>query len=171
MPIGVYERNQNHLELLANARKFIKRKPLSEETKRKIGDANRNQLNYKCDYCGNESSCAPSHYVRKKRHFCSMNCYALYRKNILPKEEQPAYKNGGISEAEKIKRLKARSILNHAIRDKKIIRKPCECCGNINSQGHHYNYNEPLKVKWLCKKCHWDEHRKIYENAELLEDK
>ena len=37
MPIGVYERTDYHLNILAKARRLIVRKPLSEETKRKIG--------------------------------------------------------------------------------------------------------------------------------------
>lgn len=48
----------------------------------------------------------------------------------------------------------ARDKLNNAIRSGKIIKKPCERCGDINSQGHHKNYRKPLMVKWFCEICH-----------------
>ena len=64
----------------------------SEEVKKRIGDANRKQVYFNCDYCGQVSSDAPSSYNRKKRHFCSMGCYSEFRKNKLPMEEQNAYK-------------------------------------------------------------------------------
>lgn len=144
-------------------------KPHSEETKIKIGLANKGiWVKFKCDYCGKEQEEKQSHYKKKKRHFCGHQCYSLFRKELLPKEEQNAYKNGGLPQEEKEKRIKARSILNHAVRDGKLKRKKCVACGSKFSQGHHSDYNKPLKVKWLCKKCHWQEHKLIYENQELL---
>lgn len=70
----------------------LKNRPLSEETKQKIGDANRKEIHFDCDYCGKMSSQRPSHYYRKERHFCSMDCYSKYRKEQLPLTEQHAYK-------------------------------------------------------------------------------
>ncbi len=92
MPSGVYKRTKKHLEALKKARANIKRKPHSEETKRKIGDANRNQTYFNCDYCGKKSSDKPSHYKRKRRHFCSQSCYSRFRIEKLPFKEQHAYK-------------------------------------------------------------------------------
>ena len=71
---------------------FEKGRKHSEETKRKIGDANRKQIHFNCDYCGNPSSDKPSSYKKKKRHFCSMSCYSGFRKHKLPWYEQHAYK-------------------------------------------------------------------------------
>ncbi len=122
----------------------------------------------RCDYCKNEYHEKPSHYRKKKRHFCSRKCYSSFRRELLPKEEQHAYKGGGLSGEEKRKRRKARSDANHAIRDGKLIPQPCEGCGRKDAQMHHHDYNKPLDVRWLCRKCHWDEHRIIYENPELL---
>ena len=62
----------------------------------------------------------------------------------------------------------ARSIWNHYVRDKHIIRQPCEICGE-KAEAHHDDYNKPLEVRWLCFKHHREWH-KIHENPELLEE-
>jgi len=64
----------------------------SEETKKKIGDALRKPIYFKCDYCGKESYDKLSQYVRKIRHFCSRKCYSLYRKERMVFTEQNTYK-------------------------------------------------------------------------------
>lgn len=51
-----------------------------------------NYVQYNCHNCGVDAYDKVSHYNRKKRHFCSMRCYAEFRKNSLPMEEQHAYK-------------------------------------------------------------------------------
>lgn len=63
---------------------------------------------------------------------------------------------------------KSQNILEYALR-KGILEKPehCSNCGNAYTfqngrnaiQGHHYDYNKPLDVIWLCQKCHYQWHR------------
>ena len=66
---------------------------MTEDTKIKIGLANRGVwIDFKCDYCHKDNSEKQSHYKRKKRHFCDINCYSLFRKEKLPLTEQHAYK-------------------------------------------------------------------------------
>lgn len=54
----------------------------------------------------------------------------------------------------------AQSLLAYHIKAGNIIRpKSCEACGEEGRiEGAHYNYDEPLKVRWLCRSCHvrWD---------------
>ena len=55
--------------------------------------------------------------------------------------------------------IRARSAANHAIRDGKISPQACEVCGEEKTQAHHDDYNYPLKVRWLCVRCHNEWHR------------
>lgn len=138
----------------------------SETTKKKIGLALRGiWIKFECDYCNKKNEEKISHYKRKNRHFCNMKCYALYRKEIMPKEEQPRFGKG---ESIKVKmmKLKCRSDFNHYLRDKKIERQPCEICGDDNGEGHHPDYNRPLEVHWLCRK----HHRQIHKLPNLMDE-
>ena len=65
---------------------------VSLETRLKIGEANSSHLFAVCDYCGVQFPAKPSHYIRKKRHFCSQQCYSLFRKGRMPFYEQSAYR-------------------------------------------------------------------------------
>lgn len=51
-------------------------------------------------------------------------------------------------------KAKAHSAVSNAIRDGRLVRKPCEICGDPNSQAHHLDYNHPLAVRWMCFKHH-----------------
>lgn len=130
-----------------------------------MGSNTNPRIEFRCDYCGGLSTDKPSHYARKNRHFCNRQCYSKYRKYFLPREEQHRYGTGTDDEETKRMKRKARSDLNHAIRDGLVQRKPCEICKDNNSEGHHENYKDPLNVKWLCFK----HHRMTHENPELME--
>ncbi len=53
-------------------------------------------------------------------------------------------------------KYKAQTILNNALRDKKIIKPDtcsvCNCATRI--YGHHEDYSKPLEVMWMCQRCH-----------------
>ena len=133
-----------------------------------MGNNKNPRIVFLCDYCREESSDKPSHYKKKKRHFCSTECYSNYRKYILPKEEQNRY-GTGLPKEERELRKWCRSTLNHAIRDGLISRKDCSICGR-RAEAHHDDYTRPYDVEWLCFYHHRKLH-KIYENPEMLEDK
>ena len=59
-------------------------------------------------------------------------------------------------------RLKAINTVNNAIRNGRLKRSIyCEECGLLTkTEGHHPDYNKPLKVNWLCKTCHTNIHNK-----------
>lgn len=53
---------------------------------------------------------------------------------------------------------KTRTIANAALKRGKLIRLPCEVCGNPTSHFHHDDYSKPLNVRHLCTTHHLEEH-------------
>ena len=54
----------------------------------------------------------------------------------------------------------AQRMLAYHVQTGKLIRpKQCEQCRAVAKiEGAHFNYDEPLRVRWLCRSCHirWD---------------
>lgn len=70
-------------------------------------------------------------------------------------------------------RYKAHKQLGNAIKSKKI-RKPsfCEICKKKSPlEGHHDDYNKPLKVCWLCCSCHRCLHRDMRMQVQTLQNR
>lgn len=55
---------------------------------------------------------------------------------------------------EQKKRDIARSYAYVYLKRGKLKKEPCTTCGDKKSQMHHPDYNFPLDVIWLCRKCH-----------------
>lgn len=83
---------------------------------------------------------------------------ALYERNYegMQKSQRKAYREKPIQFA-------ANRALNNAIIRGEVERKPCEVCGEPESEGHHWSYEEKhwLDVQWLCRKHHAAEHRRL----------
>ncbi len=58
-------------------------------------------------------------------------------------------------------KYRARIALQNAVARGKVIRRPCEQCGNTRTDAHHPDYTKPLEVVWLCRKHHMDVHRMV----------
>jgi ribosome-binding protein aMBF1 (putative translation factor) len=61
----------------------------------------------------------------------------------------------------------AHNMINNLLRDGKIKKSiKCEFCGKDDCviEGHHFDYNKPNEVIWLCHKCHMKLHRIYYDN-------
>ena len=57
-------------------------------------------------------------------------------------------------------KIKAREMVHNALITGRLISTCwCEDCGeNLTEVAHHEDYNQPLKVVWLCRKCHRARH-------------
>lgn len=66
------------------------------------------------------------------------------------------YRHAG--EPEEMVKRRARMAAKNAVRDGRLIRRPCEDCGAEPAQGHHEDYSKPLEVRWLCVRCHSARH-------------
>lgn len=60
--------------------------------------------------------------------------------------------------ANKIKR-RAHRMVEYALSKGRLVKTACEVCADPKSEAHHRNYDKPLEVNWLCRKCHGKEHR------------
>ena len=55
----------------------------------------------------------------------------------------------------------ASNLVNNAVRDGRLIKRPCEVCGSVKRiHGHHCDYSKPLEVIWLCSLHHREWHDK-----------
>jgi hypothetical protein len=52
----------------------------------------------------------------------------------------------------------AHVITGNALRDGRLMRGPCEVCGNRETEAHHDDYDKPLTVRWLCREHHIEWH-------------
>jgi len=55
----------------------------------------------------------------------------------------------------------AHKALASALRRGLIARGPCEICGSAEVDGHHDDYDRPMAVRWLCRRHHRAEHRRL----------
>ena len=49
---------------------------------------------------------------------------------------------------------RAHAAVASAVKRGDMQRKPCIICGSPKADAHHPNHSEPLRVEWLCRKCH-----------------
>lgn len=56
-------------------------------------------------------------------------------------------------------KYEVRQLTHSAIQRGRLIRKPCEKCGNEKTDAHHDNYSKPLDVRWLCRPHHAEFHK------------
>lgn len=54
---------------------------------------------------------------------------------------------------------KAHIAVSNAISNGKLVSLPCSECGETKTEAHHYAYDMPLDVIWLCRKHHTQLHK------------
>jgi len=83
-----------------------------------------------------------------KNKYCNP-CHAEYMREWR--------KTNTVNEKQRLRGI-ARSLLKVHIKRGKIEKQPCIQCGEINVEGHHWDYSKPLDVIWLCKTHHNEVH-------------
>lgn len=56
-------------------------------------------------------------------------------------------------------KARTRWLVDNAVRRGKLVKLPCQVCGDPKSEGHHEDYSKPLDVVWLCRIHHKELHR------------
>jgi ribosomal protein S27AE len=64
-------------------------------------------------------------------------------------------------------KARARKAVSDAVRRGSLVKEPCERCGAATAEAHHADYAQPLKVRWLCKPCHDEEHRRLNRESRV----
>lgn len=86
----------------------------------------------------------------------------VFRDNLKFQDENNFYRGGAKSSS------RVHNITEIALEKGILIRKiKCDQCGDIpvfangrtGIEAHHDDYNKPLSVRWLCKKCHFEWHK------------
>jgi hypothetical protein len=62
--------------------------------------------------------------------------------------------------AEDKRRQLCHSRVSQAIKTGRLVRKPCQHCGEQKSVAHHDDYDKPFDVTWLCQPCHKEAHKR-----------
>lgn len=89
---------------------------------------------------------------------------ARYQKNPEPYKRHA--KEYSLRNPEK---MSARLSVSNAVMAGKLEKFPCGVCGEKKTDGHHFDYSEPLVVVWLCRRHHAWVHKKVRnKQRELL---
>ena len=90
---------------------------------------------------------------RAKKKWASLNKGKIYESTKSYRERHP-------------KKYKAHGKIAYEIKVGNLFPEPCEVCFSTHDlHAHHDDYDKPLKIRWLCSKCHNKWHR---ENGEGL---
>lgn len=119
----------------------------------------RDGLKCQCKKCHNETNIA----TRNKENARRINREYMRRRRIEHPEIVRAHDKERERNRPNDKKKRARTLLNIAVRSGKI-QKPtfCQECGAGGTIcGHHYDYNRPYDVEWLCSECHGKRHRRL----------
>lgn len=125
-----------------------------------------------CRHCSVWYAAPNSALRRNEAVYCSSRCaYANFKATGKFKADKNPNWLGGVSNDNMRYRNRqkerdpekddARRRVRLAVRAGKLIRLPCEVCGETKSEGHHDDYSKPLDVRWLCRAHHVEHHKRI----------
>lgn len=95
-----------------------------------------------CPKCGEEK--ARSEFHKDRAHRDGLHSYCKTCTRIPGHRERARYPD----------QYHARSVVREAVRAGRLVRQPCELCGDAQAEAHHPDYAKPLDVRWVCRRCH-----------------
>jgi ribosomal protein S27AE len=101
-----------------------------------------------CSACGQVFERAGK--TTNKADFCSNACRLRASSQRFRDRFQPGHRSD--------LRGRASAAVHRAVAAGRLIRQPCEQCGDVPSEAHHDDYTRPLDVRWLCSSCHKKHH-------------
>lgn len=108
-----------------------------------------NILRRKCIYCNNK---------RMKNQTVCKECHTKYMR-----EWRKTYK---LNKDQKKKDI-CRSYANTYKQRGKLKIGLCLICGSEKAEMHHEDYEKPLEIIWLCRKCHLEYHKFTRETFKI----
>ena len=63
-------------------------------------------------------------------------------------------------------KLKAHALVRQALRRGSLTRGRCEVCQSFRTEGHHDQYDQPMVVRWFCRRHHQQLHAELRRAAE-----
>ena len=114
-------------------------KPLSEFYRWKLGKDGHRASCKNCVNCQNNSSLKknPESKLRASRKYKKVNSEKV-------KEQTSTYRNSNPV------KYAAHIAVQIAVREHRLVQRPCEYCGDVKTVAHHDDYSKPLVVRWLC---------------------
>ena len=145
-----------------------------KEFKRRTAYVNRNKKLKILSFCSNSCASKWKHSLPHLKEMWSKSRSEQNKRQV--KENNPNWK-GGITNVQSTlnsrkkhpERARARKKIHNLIERKKIIRPTvCEKCNKESfCEAHHEDYDKPLEVKWLCRRCHEQEDKILKEKGLL----
>lgn len=103
----------------------------------------------------NADQCRCGKPRRPGQSYC-WDCHAAYMRRFRATHFMPPGQR---------QRSNARAYTRTYLERGKLERKPCEVCGEPETERHHDDYTKPLKVHWLCRYHHLARHGKILQKS------
>ena len=95
--------------------------------------------------------------------FCSVDCSVMHSSTNRGPYSQPLSANAAAVRKWKDRnpdKRRAHRVVQRALKNSLISRKPCHVCGTKRAQAHHEDYSFPLDIEWLCAKHHKARHKR-----------
>lgn len=102
----------------------------------------------KCSKCNGDKELS-----RSNQRYCK-RCHAEYMREHRPKHFE--------LKKEQKKKANTRAYTREYIRRGVLNKINCERCGSEKTEAHHEDYQKPLEVIWLCRKCHLEYHKQYH---------